>query len=118
GSPGGFRQGSPMHALEVDIEGRAGAFALSARFEAPPGVTALFGRSGAGKSSILKMVAGTLKPAKGRIALGTRVFFDSEARAWLSARKRGIGFVFQDARLFPHLTVRRNLTYARWAGRR
>ena len=107
-----------METLEVDITGKAGTFAISAQFVAEPGVTALFGRSGAGKSTILKMIAGTARPEKGRIAAGGRVFFDGAAGINLPPRARGIGFVFQEGRLFPHLSVRRNLTYARWAGRR
>ena len=107
-----------MAPLEIDIRGRAGSFEIAVRFAAGPGVTALFGRSGAGKSTILKMIAGTAHLDKGRIAAGTRVFFDSEAGINLPPRARGIGFVFQEGRLFPHLSVRRNLTYARWAGRR
>lgn len=107
-----------MSALEVDIEGRVGSFSIAACFRAEPGVTALFGRSGAGKSTILKMIAGTARPQKGRIAAGTRVLFDSRACINLPAQARGIGFVFQEDRLFPHLSVRGNLTYARWAGRR
>ncbi|WP_309085145.1 molybdenum ABC transporter ATP-binding protein [Chelativorans sp.] len=107
-----------MAALEVDISGRAGSFAVAAAFRAEPGVTALFGRSGAGKSTILKMIAGTVRPERGRIAAGGRVLFDSETGSNLPPRARGIGFVFQEDRLFPHLSVRRNLTYARWAGRR
>ena len=107
-----------MEALEVDISGSAGNFAIIAQFRAEPGVTGLFGRSGAGKSTILKMIAGAVSPDKGRITAGERVFFDARAGINLPPRARGIGFVFQDGRLFPHLSVRSNLTYARWAGRR
>ncbi|MCT7377533.1 molybdenum ABC transporter ATP-binding protein [Chelativorans salis] len=107
-----------MGGLEVDIAGKAGSFAVSARFTAAPGVTALFGRSGAGKSTILKMIAGTARPDEGRIVSDGRVLFDAAAGIDLPVRARGIGFVFQEDRLFPHLSVRRNLTYARWAGRR
>ena len=107
-----------MAGLKVDIAGVAGSFAISARFVAEPGVTALFGRSGAGKSTILKMIAGTARPREGRIVANGRILFDAEAGIDLRARERGVGFVFQEDRLFPHLTVRRNLTYARWAGGR
>lgn len=107
-----------MDALEVDIAGRAGNFVVEARFRAPPGVTALYGPSGAGKSTILKMIAGLARPQSGRIVAGGRVLFDARAGIDLPARARGIGFVFQEDRLFPHLSVHRNLTYARWAGRR
>ncbi|MFC6489139.1 molybdenum ABC transporter ATP-binding protein [Nitratireductor sp. GCM10026969] len=107
-----------MGGLEVDITGRAGSFAISARFTAAPGVTALFGRSGAGKSTILKMIAGIMRPDQGRIVADGRVLFDAAAGINLPPRARGVGFVFQEDRLLPHLSVRRNLTYARWAGRR
>ena len=105
-------------ALYVDIRGRAGSFEIEAAFQAGAGVTALFGPSGAGKSTLLKMIAGTARPQSGRIVAGGRTLFDSATRTNLPPEKRGIGFVFQDARLFPHFSVRRNLTYARWAGRR
>ncbi|WP_173932408.1 molybdenum ABC transporter ATP-binding protein [Chelativorans sp. Marseille-P2723] len=107
-----------MGILEVDISGRVGNFTIVAQFCARPGVTALFGRSGAGKSTILKMIAGTVRPERGRISSARRVLFDSDAAVDLPPRTRGIGFVFQEGRLFPHMTVRRNLTYARWAGGR
>ena len=93
-------------------------FEIETAFQAGAGVTALFGPSGAGKSTLLKMIAGTARPQSGRIVAGGRTLFDSATRTNLPPEKRGIGFVFQDARLFPHLSVRRNLTYARWAGRR
>ncbi|WP_274425804.1 molybdenum ABC transporter ATP-binding protein [Chelativorans sp. YIM 93263] len=107
-----------MKMLDVNIAGKIGSFAVSARFQAEQGVTALFGPSGAGKSTILKMIAGTARPDSGHIVAGERVFFDSVTGVSLPARARGVGFVFQDGRLFPHMSVRRNLTYARWAGRR
>ncbi|RCS23936.1 molybdenum ABC transporter ATP-binding protein [Phyllobacterium salinisoli] len=107
-----------MSELVVSISGRSGSFPLSADFTASRGVTALFGHSGAGKTTLLKMIAGTLSPEKGRIAIGDTVLFDSESRINAAPEKRHIGYVFQDARLFPHLSVRHNLTYALWAGRR
>ncbi|UUP16855.1 molybdenum ABC transporter ATP-binding protein [Nitratireductor thuwali] len=107
-----------MSKLEVDVTGSAGRFAIRAAFGAGPGVTALFGRSGAGKTTILKMIAGTLRPEAGRIVAGGRVLFDAARGIDLSPQSRNAGFVFQDGRLFPHLSVQRNLTYARWAGRR
>ncbi|GAB1583014.1 molybdenum ABC transporter ATP-binding protein [Phyllobacterium phragmitis] len=107
-----------MSELVVSIAGRSGAFAVSADFAAAPGVTALFGHSGAGKTTLLKMIAGTLSPERGRIAIGDHVLFDSGTGINLAPEKRHIGYVFQDARLFPHLSVRHNLTYALWAGRR
>jgi molybdate transport system ATP-binding protein len=98
--------------LEVDIRARLGAFGLDAAFaSADAPVTALFGRSGAGKSSIISAVAGLLKPDAGRITLDGRVLFDSTARIAVPASQRRVGVVFQDMRLFPHLSVRANLLY-------
>lgn len=100
--------------LSITLSHRFGDFRLEAAFEAPPGVTALFGRSGSGKSTVVNAVAGLLRPDQGRIALGERVLFDSAARVNLPSHRRRMGYVFQDARLFPHLSVRQNLTYGRW----
>jgi molybdate transport system ATP-binding protein len=107
-----------MGVLNASVTGEAGAFRLAADFEAGSGITALFGHSGAGKTTILKMIAGMTKPKTGRIVAAGHVLFDSAARIDLPPQRRQVGFVFQDGRLFPHLSVRRNLTYARWAGRR
>lgn len=74
-------------------------------------MTALFGRSGAGKTTIVNAVAGLLRPENGRIAIAGRVLFDSTENICLPPPQRRVGYVFQDARLFPHLSVRRNLTY-------
>jgi molybdate transport system ATP-binding protein len=104
--------------LEVDVHHRAGGFALDAGVSAGDGVTALFGRSGAGKSTLVGMIAGLVRPAQGRIVLNDRVLFDSENGINLPARQRRVGVVFQEARLFPHLSVRRNLLYGQWAGGR
>lgn len=89
-------------------------FALDIAFEAPPGVTVLFGRSGSGKTSVIQAVAGLLRPQSGRVTVNGRVLFDSEAGIWLPPHRRRLGYVFQEARLFPHLTVRRNLAYGQW----
>jgi molybdate transport system ATP-binding protein len=98
--------------LRVDVEIERGAFTLAAAFAAPtPGVVALFGRSGAGKSSLIGALAGHVRPRRGRIALGPTVLYDSSAGIDLAPERRGVGLVFQDARLFPHLTVRQNLLY-------
>ncbi|MTH80046.1 molybdenum ABC transporter ATP-binding protein [Paracoccus aestuariivivens] len=86
---------------------------LDVVFEAPSGVTALFGPSGCGKSTTINAISGLLRPDSGRIALDGRVLFDSGTN--LSPQERRIGYVFQDARLFPHMTVERNLRYpSRW----
>jgi molybdate transport system ATP-binding protein len=97
--------------LEVDVEARLGRFELAARFAAGPGITALFGRSGSGKTSIVNMIAGLLRPARGRIAVDGETLFDAAAGIDVPASRRRAGYVFQDGRLFPHLTVRRNLLY-------
>jgi molybdate transport system ATP-binding protein len=98
--------------LRVEIRKALGGFALDALFEsAAQGVTVLFGPSGAGKSSVLAAVAGSLRPDAGRIALGEEVLFDAEAHIDLPMERRRIGWVFQDARLFPHLDVQANLRF-------
>ncbi|MCP5372765.1 MAG: molybdenum ABC transporter ATP-binding protein [Hyphomicrobiales bacterium] len=97
--------------LEVAIEKRLGDFRLDAAFTAGGRLTALFGRSGSGKTSVVNALAGLSRPDAGRIALDGRVLFDSVAGVHVPARRRRVGYVFQDARLFPHLTVRGNLAY-------
>jgi molybdate transport system ATP-binding protein len=99
--------------LSVDIRHRLGAFALEVAFEAPDGVTVLFGRSGSGKTSVVNAVAGLLGPDAGRIVVAGRVLFDAAARVDVPVHQRRLGYVFQEGRLFPHLTVRDNLLYAR-----
>ena len=86
-------------------------FNLSATFSAGDGVTALFGPSGAGKSTVISLIAGLLQPRCGRIALGEHVLVDTARRILVPPEDRQIGVVFQDQRLFPHLTVRENLTF-------
>jgi len=100
--------------LEVDVSCSLRAIRIEAAFEAVNGVTALFGRSGAGKTTIINMIAGLIRPEQGRIVANGRVLFDSQKKISLPAHKRRLGYVFQDARLFPHLTVRQNLLYGRW----
>ncbi|MBR9893892.1 molybdenum ABC transporter ATP-binding protein [bacterium] len=100
--------------LQVAISHCFGGFQLDIAFEAPPGLTVLFGRSGSGKTTIVNAVAGLLRPDAGRIALGDQVLFDSARRVWQPPHRRRLGYIFQDARLFPHLTVRQNLLYGRW----
>ncbi len=102
--------------LIVELKDRRGDFSLDVAFEAARGVTALFGRSGAGKTTIVTMVAGLAAPRAGRIVLNDRVLFDSASRQNLPTWRRKVGMVFQEARLFPHLSVKSNLLYGRWAG--
>jgi len=85
--------------------------ALDVAFESNARTLALFGDSGAGKTSVLNAIAGLLKPERGRIVLDDRVLFDSAARIDVPAAERRLGYVFQDGRLFPHLDVRANLVY-------
>ncbi|MFQ1699092.1 molybdenum ABC transporter ATP-binding protein [Loktanella agnita] len=97
--------------LEITVQKRLGDFTLDVEFAAPAGVTAVFGRSGSGKTSLINAVAGLLRPDAGRIALGDTVLFDRAARVNLPVPRRRVGYVFQDARLFPHMSVQRNLRY-------
>ncbi len=100
--------------LSVSLRHRFEDFALDLGFEAPPGVTALFGRSGSGKSTVVNAVAGLLRPDQGRIAMDGLVLLDSGAGILVPPHRRRMGYVFQDGRLFPHLNVRQNLLYGRW----
>ena len=98
--------------LQVQLRHGFGDFDLETAFEGPAGgVTVLFGPSGAGKSATLSAIAGTLRPAAARIAIGTRVLTDTAAGIHVPPEKRRIGIVHQDARLFPHMPVRANLLY-------
>ena len=100
--------------LAVQARLARGAFTLDAAFNAETdGVIALFGASGAGKTTLADAIAGLVRLDAGRIALGERVLFDSAAGVNLRPERRRIGYVFQDGRLFPHLSVRRNLLYGR-----
>jgi len=102
-----------MIVLAVDVEKKLGAFKLVTRFEAAAGVTALFGPSGAGKTTVVNMIAGLLAPDRGSIVLDNSVLFDAAARINVPPHRRSIGYVFQEGRLFPHLSVRQNLDYGR-----
>jgi molybdate transport system ATP-binding protein len=97
--------------FEVDVRLTRGTSRIAARFEAGPGITALFGRSGAGKTSVLDMIAGLARPDEGRIAVDGRVLFDATLGMNLPPEARGCGYVFQDYRLFPHFSVDGNLRY-------
>ncbi|NNE52432.1 MAG: molybdenum ABC transporter ATP-binding protein [Sulfitobacter sp.] len=97
--------------LSVDIAHTFGDFSLQVTFQAEGGITALFGRSGAGKTSVINAVAGLLRPDQGRITLSGETLFDGDTQTFLPSAKRRLGYVFQDARLFPHLSVRDNLTF-------
>jgi molybdate transport system ATP-binding protein len=113
GTPGGEKGGRLM-TLSVDIRHRLGAFTLDVRFEAPPGLTVLFGRSGSGKSTVINAVAGLLTPDDGRITVEDQTLLDRGRGIDLGPHRRGLGYIFQEGRLFPHLTVRQNLMFSRW----
>ena len=103
-----------MSRLEVNIRRRLGSFDIAADFsDDGGGVIAIYGRSGAGKTSLINMIAGLERPDAGAIALGDSVLFDAEGGIDLAPERRRIGYVFQEDRLFPHLKVRANLDYGR-----
>ena len=99
--------------LRVDVAKQLGEFSLQVAFTSEGRVTGLFGASGAGKTSLVGMIAGLTEPDRGIIAVDGEVLDDTAARIHVPAHRRRIGYVFQDARLFPHLDVRRNLDYGR-----
>ena len=99
--------------LRVDVTNNLGEFAVEVSFASEGRVTGLFGASGAGKTSLINMIAGLLRPDRGVIALDNETLDDVSAGVHVPPHRRRIGYVFQDARLFPHLDVRRNLDYGR-----
>ncbi len=104
--------------LAVSIKHQLDGFELDVAFDAPAGLTALFGHSGSGKTSVINGVAGLLKPDAGKISVDDDVLFDSGAGRWVPPHKRRIGYIFQEARLFPHLNVLKNLVFGqRFAGK-
>lgn len=100
--------------LAVSIRHRLGGFALDVAFESHGSLTAVFGASGSGKTSVINVIAGLTRPDFGRIALDGNTLVDTERGLALPVHRRRIGYVFQDARLFPHLSVAQNLAYGRW----
>lgn len=103
--------------LRVDIELHRGDFHRHVRIEDDARVVALVGPSGAGKTSVLNAIAGLVKPVAGRIEVDGQCLYDSARRINVPVHRRRVGYVFQDARLFPHLDVRRNLLYGRHSPR-
>lgn len=98
--------------LAINVQKTLGNLDLDIKLELPmQGITAIFGRSGTGKTSLINVLSGLSQPDKGAIKLGDRILCDSEEGIYLPPEKRKIGYVFQDARLFPHYTVSGNLTY-------
>ena len=99
--------------LRVDVFKQLGEFSIEASFTGEGRVTGLFGASGAGKTSLINMIAGLLEPDRGVIAIGNEMLDDTARRLHVPPHRRRIGYVFQDARLFPHLDVSQNLDYGR-----
>jgi molybdate transport system ATP-binding protein len=99
--------------LRVEVFKQLGEFSIEASFTSEGRVTGLFGASGAGKTSLINMIAGLLKPDRGIIAVDNETLDDTAGRIHVPPYRRRIGYVFQDARLFPHLDVNQNLDYGR-----
>ena len=97
--------------IDVDVDLESGAFRLTAQFASDASIVGLFGRSGAGKTTLIHAIAGIVRPSRGRIRIDDAVLFDSTRRIDLSIQARRIGYVFQHALLFPHLSVESNLLY-------
>jgi molybdate transport system ATP-binding protein len=104
--------------IDVEIRHRFERMALDVRLTAGEGLTALLGPSGAGKTSTLDVIAGLLRPEYARVVMDGHPIADTSRDVWTPAHERRIGYVFQDSRLFPHLSVRQNLTFGRWFTRR
>jgi molybdate transport system ATP-binding protein len=100
--------------LSVSARHRQGDFTLDVAFESAGRLTAFFGPSGSGKTSLVNLIAGLARPQQARIVVDGRVLTDTASGTILPAHKRRIGYVFQDARLFPHLSVEQNLRYGRF----
>jgi molybdate transport system ATP-binding protein len=98
--------------LVLDIVKRLSPrFAVEVSFTAPAGVTILFGASGSGKTTVLRCLAGLTRPDAGRIAIGERVLYDSKSGVNVAVQRRHIGYVFQQAALFPHMSIADNIGY-------
>ncbi len=104
--------------LFVDIRHTAGPFSLEVHEALGAGLTALVGASGAGKTTLLQIVAGLVRPAHAIVRVDDEVLADTRTGIWRPPHERRLGYVFQEPRLLPHLTVRGNLLYGRWWGRR
>jgi molybdate transport system ATP-binding protein len=103
-----------MTTLDVDVHHRLGTFTLDVRFVTDGTLTALFGRSGAGKTSLVNIIGGLLRPDRGRVVINGRVLIDTAQGVFVPRHRRRVGYIFQEPRLFPHLTVRQNLLYGHW----
>jgi molybdate transport system ATP-binding protein len=100
--------------LRIEATHRAGEFTLDVHLTAGSGLTALVGPSGSGKTTLLNIVAGVVRPDRGLVRLEGETLVDTSSRLWRPPHERRIGYVFQEHRLFPHMTVRQNLVYGRW----
>ncbi|HLK83252.1 MAG TPA: molybdenum ABC transporter ATP-binding protein [Xanthobacteraceae bacterium] len=100
--------------IEVDVAHRLGAFTLEVRFTSQGRLTAFFGPSGSGKTSLVNVIGGLIRPDRGRIAVDATTLTDTASGIFVPMHRRRIGYVFQEGRLFPHLTVRQNLMFGRW----
>jgi molybdate transport system ATP-binding protein len=100
--------------IEVDVTHQLGAFTLDVQFASEGRLTALFGQSGSGKTSLVNVISGLIRPDRGRIVVNGAVLVDTAKGVFIPTWRRRIGYVFQDSRLLPHLTVRQNLTFGRW----
>nr|WP_213396461.1 molybdenum ABC transporter ATP-binding protein [Yoonia sp.] len=100
--------------LRIRVQHAFAGFDLDVDADLPAGVSVLFGPSGSGKTTVINAVAGLIRPDQGRIAVDGWVLTDTASRRHIAPHRRRIGYIFQDARLFPHLSVRQNLAYGRW----
>jgi molybdate transport system ATP-binding protein len=105
---------NPGPALSVYAFQKRNGFTLDAKFESDSPLTALFGPSGSGKTSVLNVIAGVNRPDRGRIVVAGNVLTDTEKHIFVPVHRRRVGFVFQDAQLFPHLTVEQNISFGQW----
>jgi molybdate transport system ATP-binding protein len=103
--------------IEVDVTHRLGAFTLDAQFAAEGRFIALFGHSGSGKTTLINVIAGLIRPERGRVSVDGTVLTDTARQIFLPPHRRKLGTVFQEGRLFPHLSVRQNLLYGAWFAR-
>ncbi len=100
--------------LVVDVKHQLGEFLLDAAFTSEHGVTSFFGPSGSGKTSLINIIAGMARPKQGYVSLNGDILMDTEKGIFIPKHKRRFGYVFQEGRLFPHLTIRQNLLYGHW----
>lgn len=100
--------------LDVDCHHSQGDFRLDARFQSEGRLTALFGPSGSGKTTLVNIIGGLIRPDAGRVSVKGRTLVDTAQGTFVPRHRRRIGYVFQEARLFPHLSVRQNLLFGRW----